>query len=100
MPLEIEIDGNKLEVPDGSTVMDAARIAGIYVPHFCYHRKLSIAAGDLLAIHSAGAYGMSMSSNYNTRPRVPEVIVDGDRFHVVRRRETVAELIAPESVLP
>jgi NADH-quinone oxidoreductase subunit G len=44
MPLEIEIDGNKLEVPDGSTVMDAARVAGIYVPHFCYHRKLSIAA--------------------------------------------------------
>ena len=42
--LEIEIDGNKLEVPDGSTVMDAARVAGIYVPHFCYHRKLSIAA--------------------------------------------------------
>ncbi len=42
--LEIEIDGNKLEVPDGSTVMDAARLAGIYVPHFCYHRKLSIAA--------------------------------------------------------
>ena len=44
MPLEIEIDGNKLEVPDGSTVMDAARLANIYVPHFCYHRKLSIAA--------------------------------------------------------
>ena len=44
MPLEIEIDGQKLEVPDGSTVMDAARIADIYVPHFCYHRKLSIAA--------------------------------------------------------
>ena len=44
MPLEIEIDGRKLEVPDGSTVMDAARIADIYVPHFCYHRKLSIAA--------------------------------------------------------
>jgi NADH-quinone oxidoreductase subunit G len=42
--LEIELDGNKLEVPDGSTVMDAARLAGIYVPHFCYHRKLSIAA--------------------------------------------------------
>ena len=44
MPLEIEIDGNKMEVPEGSTVMDAARLAGIYVPHFCYHRKLSIAA--------------------------------------------------------
>ena len=42
--LEIELDGQKLEVPDGSTVMDAARLAGIYVPHFCYHRKLSIAA--------------------------------------------------------
>ena len=42
--LEIELDGIKLEVPDGSTVMDAARLAGIYVPHFCYHRKLSIAA--------------------------------------------------------
>jgi len=44
MPLEIEIDGQKLEVPEGSTVMDAANRAGIYIPHFCYHRKLSIAA--------------------------------------------------------
>ncbi|MBM3343176.1 MAG: NADH-quinone oxidoreductase subunit G [Betaproteobacteria bacterium] len=44
MPLEIEIDGQKLTVPDGSTVMDAAHQAGIYVPHFCYHKKLSIAA--------------------------------------------------------
>ena len=42
--LEIEIDGQKLEVPDGSTVMDATNLAGVYVPHFCYHRKLSIAA--------------------------------------------------------
>ena len=42
--LEIEIDGRKLEVADGSTVMDATNQAGIYVPHFCYHRKLSIAA--------------------------------------------------------
>ena len=42
--LEIEIDGKKLEVADGSTVMDAAQQAGIYVPHFCYHEKLSIAA--------------------------------------------------------
>jgi diaminopimelate decarboxylase len=41
-----------------------------------------------------------MGSNYNTRPRAPEVMVDGDRFQVVRRRETVAELLAPESVLP
>lgn len=65
-----------------------------------HDRELGIEAGDLLAVVSAGAYGAVMSSNYNTRPRVPEVMVDGDRFHVVRRRETVAELIAPESMLP
>jgi len=63
-------------------------------------RTLSVAPGDYLAIHSAGAYGASMSSNYNTRPRAPEVMVDGDRFYVVRRRETVAELMALESLLP
>jgi diaminopimelate decarboxylase len=63
-------------------------------------RKLGIAAGDLLAVISTGAYGYTMSSNYNTRPRVPEIIVDGNRLHVVRRRETMAELLAPESVLP
>src|SRR6187551_3150766 len=44
MPLEIEIDGKPMEVPDGATVMDAVNQAGIYVPHFCYHKKLSIAA--------------------------------------------------------
>ena len=63
-------------------------------------RALGIEAGDLLAVVSAGAYGAVMSSNYNTRPRAPEVMVDGNRFHVVRRRETVAELMAPESLLP
>ena len=63
-------------------------------------RQLGIEAGDLLAVVSAGAYGFSMSSNYNTRPRVAEVMVDGDRIHIVRRRETVAELFAPESLLP
>lgn len=59
-------------------------------------RKLSAKEGDLLAIMSAGAYGMSMSSNYNTRPRAAEVLVDGDRARLVRRRETVEELFAPE----
>jgi diaminopimelate decarboxylase len=63
-------------------------------------RELGIDAGDLLAVVSAGAYGAVMSSNYNTRPRAPEVMVDGDEFHVVRRRETVAELMALETVLP
>lgn len=63
-------------------------------------RDLSIATGDLLAIMSAGAYGMTMSSNYNTRPRAAEILVDGAQMHVARRRETVAELFAQESVLP
>lgn len=63
-------------------------------------RRLAIAPGDLLAIASAGAYGFTMSSNYNTRPRAPEVMVQGERFDVVRRRETVAELLALESTLP
>jgi len=63
-------------------------------------RMLAVEEGDLLAVLSAGAYGMSMSSNYNTRPRAAEVIVDGDRIHVVRSRESVAELFARESLLP
>jgi diaminopimelate decarboxylase len=63
-------------------------------------RELGIEPGDLLAVVSVGAYGSAMSSNYNTRPRAPEVMVDGGRFHVVRRRETVAELMAAESALP
>lgn len=65
-----------------------------------HDRELALAPGDLLAILSAGAYGMAMSSNYNTRPRAAEVMVDGDTIHLVRRRETVAELFAPEALLP
>ena len=64
------------------------------------NRELGIEAGDLLVVASAGAYGMAMSSNYNTRPRAAEVMVDGDRFHVVRRRESLDELLAAESLLP
>jgi len=63
-------------------------------------RTLKLQARDLLAVCSAGAYGASMSSNYNTRPRAPEVMVDGEHFHVVRRRETIEELLRPESLLP
>jgi diaminopimelate decarboxylase len=63
-------------------------------------RDLSIAAGDLLAISGAGAYGFVMSSNYNTRGRAAEVIVDGDQSWQVRRRETTADLLALESLLP
>ena len=52
--------------------------------------------GDLLAVFTAGAYGFAMSSNYNNRPRVPEVLVDGDRYKVIRRRETFEDLVAAE----
>ncbi|MBK8509234.1 MAG: diaminopimelate decarboxylase [Candidatus Competibacter sp.] len=62
-------------------------------------REMTVEPGDLLAVRSAGAYGFSMSSNYNSRPRAAEVMVDGDRFQVVRRRETVAELYAGETIL-
>ena len=63
-------------------------------------RSLALAAGDLLAILSAGAYGMVMSSNYNTRPRAPEVMVDGANAHLVREREDTASLFAAERRLP
>ncbi len=63
-------------------------------------RELAIRSGDLLAVCEAGAYGFGMSSNYNTRPRACEVMVDGDQYHLVRKRETVAELLAAESRLP
>ena len=63
-------------------------------------RRLAIREGDLLAILSAGAYGMAMSSNYNTRPRGAEVMVDGAAVHLVRERERVADLYAGERTLP
>ncbi|MCO8167031.1 diaminopimelate decarboxylase [Pseudomonas sp. 21LCFQ02] len=63
-------------------------------------RELALAEGDLLAVRSAGAYGFVMSSNYNTRGRAAEVLVDGNQAHEVRRRETLTELFAGESLLP
>ncbi len=59
-------------------------------------RKLAIEQGDFLALMSAGAYGMSMSSNYNTRPRAAEIMVDGNAVHLIRERETVRQLFAGE----
>ena len=63
-------------------------------------RTLAVEPADLLAIHSAGAYGFAMSSNYNSRPRAAEVMVDGNDVHLVRAREEIAQLFAGESVLP
>ncbi|NNJ91824.1 MAG: diaminopimelate decarboxylase [Gammaproteobacteria bacterium] len=64
------------------------------------NRQLSLQQGQLLAIRSSGAYGFTMASNYNTRPRVAEIMVDGDQTHLVRQRETIESLYAGESVLP
>ena len=63
-------------------------------------RPLDLQAGDVLAVMSAGAYGMTMSSNYNTRPRAAEVMIDGDTMHLIRRRETINDLYAHETLLP
>ncbi|KPJ87580.1 MAG: diaminopimelate decarboxylase [Gammaproteobacteria bacterium SG8_11] len=63
-------------------------------------RNLNIQQGDLLAVCSAGAYGFAMSSNYNSRPRAAEVMVDGDQYHVIRQRETIDSLMQGETLLP
>ena len=64
-----------------------------------HDRNLNLQEGDLLAIMSAGAYGMSMASNYNTRGRAAEIMVDGDTCHVIRQREKIADLFALETCL-
>ena len=62
-------------------------------------RKLLIEQGDVLVVRSSGAYGFSMSSNYNTRPRAAEIMVDGDVASVVRERETLPQLLQGEHIL-
>ncbi len=63
-------------------------------------RALKLSQGDLLAIRSSGAYGFSMSSNYNSRPRIAELMVDGNKLHLIREREAIAQLWAGEHLLP
>jgi diaminopimelate decarboxylase len=58
-----------------------------------------VAAGDLLCIHDAGAYGAAMASNYNSQPMCAEVLVESGRPRVVRRRQTIDEMLAPETDL-
>jgi len=59
-----------------------------------------VSAGDLLAVHSAGAYGFVMASQYNSRPKAAEVMVDGDRFGIVTERESYEDLVRGERVVP
>jgi diaminopimelate decarboxylase len=63
-------------------------------------RELNVQAGDTLAVLSAGAYCMSMSSNYNTRGRAAEVLIDGDQIHLIRKRETAADTFQGEHLVP
>lgn len=63
-------------------------------------RQLALAAGDLLAVRSSGAYGFAMASNYNTRPRAAEIMVDGERAYLVREREKLSQLWQGEQLLP
>ena len=63
-------------------------------------RQLAVAPGDLVVVRSVGAYGFVMASNYNTRPRPAEVMVDGDQLYVVREREQTADLFSAETLLP
>ena len=65
-----------------------------------YDRKIAVQAGDALAVRSAGAYGFVMAGTYNSRPRPPEVMVDGDNVHIIRARETYEELTQSETLLP
>jgi diaminopimelate decarboxylase len=63
-------------------------------------RELSVNEGDVLAIHSVGAYGMTMSSNYNSRGRASEILIDDSNAHVIRRRESVEDLFSNEQTAP
>jgi len=62
-------------------------------------RQLNVQAGDILAVLSAGAYGMTMASNYNTRGRAAEVMIDGAKVHLIRERESVQSLFALEKLI-
>ena len=91
-----------LEIGAGDTAMRYEIVgpvceSGDFLGH---DRLLAPKEGDLLAVLSAGAYGMAMASTYNTRPRAAEVMVDGDAAHLIRRREQIADLFALESLLP
>jgi diaminopimelate decarboxylase len=61
-------------------------------------RELAVKADDLLAVDMVGAYGFSMSSNYNSRPRAAEILIDGDQYHLIRHRETIDDLLTLEKI--
>ena len=84
-----------------SRVIDEVAIAAYWCGHYNIAKNLDIGAceGDLLAVKTVGAYGFVMSSNYNSRPRAAEVIVDKDNFYLIRKREDYADLTVLEEGL-
>lgn len=93
IPLKRKLNGEDITYDIVGPVCETADFLG-------KNRALNIKQGDLLAVCSAGAYGFVMSSNYNSRPRVAEVMVDGNQSHVIRAREKSADLMQGESLLP
>jgi diaminopimelate decarboxylase len=85
---------------DASTLYDVVGPVCESADWLARARQLALHEGDVLAIESAGAYGFVMAGSYNSRPRAAEVMVDGDKYYVVRQRETFADLIRGESFLP
>jgi diaminopimelate decarboxylase len=86
-------------LPDHGEVVDVVGPICESGDYLAKDRPLPITQrGDLLAVFTAGAYGFAMSSNYNNRPRLPEVLVDGDRYKIIRRRETYEDLVAAERI--
>jgi diaminopimelate decarboxylase len=90
------VRSQELQVAGGETVDIVGPICE--GADFLAHDRLipPVRRGDLMAVFTAGAYGFTMASNYNARPRAPEVFVDGDHFEIIRRRETYEDLVAPE----
>ena len=88
------------ETPAAEGVVDVVGPVCESADFLARQRRLTAQAGDLLAVRNAGAYAFVMSSNYNARPRAAEVMVDGERVHLVRPRERVEDLFASESRLP
>jgi diaminopimelate decarboxylase len=86
------------ESPPGDAVYDIVGPVCESADFLARGRRIAAAEGDLIAVLSAGAYGMSMSSNYNSRPRATEVLVEGSGARLVRRRESIEELFAHESI--
>ena len=93
VPVKIRNDRPRLPYDIVGPVCESADFLG-------KDRELAVQEGDLLAVRSAGAYSFVMSSNYNSRNRAPEVMVDREHMHLIRRRETVTEQIEPEQLLP